>query len=369
MKKLAVKTAVLVLRLIYLIFAPVRLRERVLILSRQSDTPGQDITLIADELARRGVSVTVMCRTVGHGFTGKLRYCGHILRQLPKLASSKLIVLDGYCVAVSVLPKKKGQVVVQIWHAMAAIKKFGWQNTEKPDGHSRALAEALCMHRGYDYVLAPSAVTGKAFAEAFRVPEDKLVKLCLPRVDALKAPADKTNRAIEDAYPSLRGRIPVLYVPTFRKNTALKLDTLVAGFDHEHFALIIKKHFLDENDYSWAISRGAIVDTAFSSADWLRCCRKVITDYSAICVEAAVLGKELYILQNDLRSYSDKVGLNVLLENEDIGHYVCRDEKKLFKLLAEPYDTQALYRFTQKFIEAPTDDCTGRLCGFLAGLL
>ena len=224
------------------------------------------------------------------------------------------------------------------------------------------------MHRGYDAYLAPCAFTGDIFAQAFRTSRDKCVYLCLPRVDYLLSPPGSIAGEMCDAYPVLKDKINVLYCPTFRKGRALKLDKLVSGFDFGRFNLIIKKHPLDKSDYSWAEAAGAIVDTAFSSMDWLKLCRKVVTDYSAISVEAAVLERELYILRNDAESYSERVGLNIDLGTESIAPFVCDTEEELIGALRREYDTEALLSFKKKYVEAPTDHCTESLCDYILSL-
>ena len=174
---------------------------------------------------------------------------------------------------------------------------------------------------------------------------------------------------IENMYPIIRGKVNVLYVPTFRKNAELDLEKLVVGFDFDNYNLIVKKHFLDKGDYSWAEKAGAIVDMKYSSVEWLRICEKVITDYSAMAFEAAIVEKELYIYQPDVNMYEQNVGLNVDLYEEAIREYVCRTEKELFEKIREPYNKEAIIAFQKKYVEVDLDNCTKALCSFIGSLL
>ena len=357
------------LRFVNLFFRPLKLKNKVAIISRQSDTPTLDIRLLTERLEREHIPTVVLTKTMKKSVGGAISYGVHLLQQMKALATCRVVVIDGYCITVSVLPHKEGQQVIQMWHALGAIKKFGWQSADRPDGHSREVSEAMCMHRGYDYVLSPSAVTGKFFAEAFRQPESKLVAMGLPRIDFLRAKDEEKRAAMEADYPAITARPSVLYVPTFRKHAALELERLIENFDFSRFNLIIKQHFLDKGDYSWAREAGAIVDEKYSSMEWLRVAEKVVTDYSAIAFEAAILDRELYIYQPDVTDYSENVGLNVFLEQEAIGAYVCRSEKELADKLGEDYDLAAVRAFREKYVAVPLDDCTGQLCGFIAGLL
>lgn len=358
-----------VLRFINLFFRPFRLKNKVAIISRQSDESTLDIKLLTDCLRQQNIETVVLTKTLKKSAAGAVSYGLELMKQMYHLASAKVVILDGYCILVSVLPKKRGQKVVQMWHALGAIKKFGWQNVESPDGHSKAVAEAMRMHRNYDYILAPGKITGKYFAEAFRTSEINLVYYGLPRIDFIRRKDTVARERLEVDYPAVREKQSVLYVPTFRKNSELELEKLISQFDFNTFNLVLKKHFLDQGDYSWAEERGVIVDQKYSSMEWLRICDKVITDYSAIAFEAAILDRDLYIYQPDLEKYDKNVGLNVDLSQEAIGEYVCISEKQLADKLRNPYNGGAVAEFREKYIEVGLDDCTEKLCGFIETLL
>lgn len=369
MKKIVIKLAVALLRFFNVFFMAFSLKEKVTIISRQSNEPTLDIQMLADCLQENKIKTVVLTKKLEKGISEIISFSIHMVKQMYHIATSKVVVLDGYCILASVLPKRKGQKVVQIWHALGAIKKFGWQTVENPDGHSQDVAEIMCMHKNYDYILAPSKVTGSFFAEAFRTPEDKVVYLGLPRIDFIRKNDVDKNREIVQAYPVIKEKINILYAPTFRKNAELDMEKLVQGFDFSRFNLIIKKHFLDKGDYTWAENAGAIVDTKFSSLEWLRICEKVITDYSALAFEAAILDRELYIYQPDVNAYEHKVGLNIDLSEESISAYVCKNEEELFASLNRAYNKDDIVRFRKKHLEIDLDNCTKKLSDFIAKLL
>ncbi len=361
--------AVKALRFANLFFKPLSLKDKVAIISRQSDEPTLDIRILNDALKSENMNTVVLTSTLEKSIPGMVKYALHMMSQMYHIATSRVVVLDGYCILVSILPKKKGQHVIQMWHALGAIKKFGWQNAESPDGNGKEVAEAMHMHRNYDYVFAPSEITGKFFAEAFRTPEEKIVNYGLPRINYLKADDPELFSSITAKYPHTAGKTNVLYVPTFRKNAELDLERLISGFDFENMNLIVKKHFLDKGDYTWAQEAGAIVDMDYSSMDWLKVCSKIITDYSAIAFEAAVLDRDIYIYQPDKSDYQYKVGLNIDLSQEAIGGYVCDSEELLFEKLSQTYNTDAVIEFRRKYLAIDMENCTEDICGFISNLL
>lgn len=369
MLEFCIKMAVGLLRFVNLFFRPFKQKERVVVISRQSDEPTLDIQLLCQEFDKNDVDYVVLAKTLKSSFWGALSYSMHLMCQMYYLATSKVVIVDGYCILVSILPKRNGQSVVQMWHALGAIKKFGWQSAENPDGHGRQFSEIMQMHRNYDYVVAPGEITGRYFAEGFRTAESKVVYYGLPRIDFILNRDEANFNEITTRYPQVKEKKIVLYVPTFRKNAALEIEKFVSCFDFEQFHLVIKKHFLDKGDYSWAEQTGAIVDTAFSSLEWLRICDKVVTDYSAMAFEAAIAEKELYIFQPDEKDYAHNVGLNVDLQKEAISEYVCNSEKTLFSKFKEPYEMQKLHAFRDKYLEIELNHCTAALCNFIKTLL
>lgn len=369
MKRVMIQILVSIIRFVNIIFYPLSLKEKVCIISRQANEPTLDIKLLNEQLKKKNVKTVVLTKMLNKTVPGVLSYGLQMIKQMYYIATSRVIVLDGYCILVSILPKKKNQQVVQMWHALGAIKKFGWQNVENPDGHGHDIAEVMCMHRNYDYVLAPGKLNGEYFAEAFRMSQEQVIYCGLPRIDFLKHDDVELKEQMQKLYPEILRKKNVLYVPTFRKNAVVELERLIERFDFEQYNLIIKKHFLDKGDYTWAKESGAIIDEIYTSMQWLRIVEKVVTDYSAMAFEAAILKKELYIFQPDVEEYEQNVGLNIELKNEAIAKYVFKDEQQLVDELKTSYEKTKIIEFLHKYIEVDTDNCTEQLCNFLSKLL
>ena len=367
MKKLVIALARGVLKFLNLLYRGRKLQDQVVIISRQSDVETLDIKMIREELEKLNIKVKVLCKKLsgaGSAF--------HMLKQMKEINSSKVVLLDSYCILASILPKREGQSVVQMWHALGAIKKFGWQSVGNESGRSDVVAEGMKMHSGYDYFLAASDATEKFFREAFKS-DGKAVRLGLPRIDYLRKADPAIAGAIARKYPQVaRGACAkknVLYVPTFRRNAAIEMESLVEAFDFETFNLIIKKHFLDKADYSFARAKGAIVDDEFSSLEWFTLADKVVTDYSAISLEAAASGKELIIYQPDASDYEEDNGLNMYFEKEAISPYFAKDEKGILDALSKDYDMSLLEQFRDKYFEISLDGVTAKLASFIASLM
>ena len=185
-------------------------KKRVTIISRESNEKTLDIAMLEAELKRRGADVTVLSKLLTKERSLKaLGYLGHMIRQEAEILRSDVVVLDTYCIPASMLPHRKGTKVIQMWHALSAMKRFGWQTVGLEGGSSPKVARLMRMHHGYDYVISPSDITAEHFAEAFRVGRDRIAKQGLPRIDYIKSVSQGERqpdaaRRILARYPQLK---------------------------------------------------------------------------------------------------------------------------------------------------------------------
>ena len=224
-------------------------RKRVSIISRESNNKTLDVAMLEDELLRRGCDVRVLSRLLTKDKSLKaLGYAGHILKQEAAILASDVVVLDTYIIPASMIPHRKGTKVVQMWHALGAIKKFGWQTVGKEGGSSEKTAKLMKMHNGYDYVVCASDITAEHFSEAFRTDKGKIVKYGLPRIDYIKSVVsgdrhDEQLERIHKVYPQLKNdKKTILYAPTFRRGKAVDVQKLIDALGPDKYNIVVKLH-------------------------------------------------------------------------------------------------------------------------------
>ena len=353
-------------------------KKRVSIISRESDDKTLDIAMLEAELLKRGVKVTVLSKLLTKDKSLKaVGYAGHVLRQEAAIIASDVVVLDTYCIPASMIPHRKNTKIIQMWHALGAIKKFGWQTVGKEGGSSEKVARLMKMHNGYDYVVSPSDITAQYFCEAFRSDSSKIVKYGLPRIDYIKSVAsgsrhDELQRRILSMYPQLdNGRQTVLYAPTFRRGKAVDVKSLADAFDTDNYNLVVKLHPLYRGDSEETSGDRAntIYDETFSSYDWLSVADIIISDYSSFVIESTLADKPLYIYAYDLEDYEINTGLNIDFDAEPIAPYVFRDADELAAAAGrDDYDFSALHAFRDRYIDIITENCTADLADFIVSL-
>ena len=359
---------------------------RVAIISRESDERTVDIALLEDELSRRGIQT----ETLTHLFTkdksagDMVGYLGTVAKQEAAILRSDVVVLDTYNIPVSMLPHLGRTKVIQMWHALSAVKKFGWQTVGSDDGTSERTAKMMRMHSGYDYVICSSDVTAEHFTEAFRMDKSKMVKLGLPRIDYILDAVNgdrryKTFGAVYALHPELASsdRKVVLYVPTFRKGGMPDIKGLAAALDPDRYVLVVSLHPLYREETDLPQADNIIYEDDMSSFDLLGIADVIISDYSSMVVEATLADKPMYLYTYDIDAYSETTGLNMDFDAEAIGRYVYKDAAQLAAAMdreladdaTDPYDMEALRAFRDKYIDVDTENCTGQLADFIESLL
>lgn len=353
-------------------------RKRISIISRESDKRTLDVAMLEAELLRRGCDVRVLSKLLTKDKSIKaIGYAGHVLKQEAAILASDVVVLDTYIIPASMLPHRKGTKIVQMWHALAAIKKFGWQTVGKEGGSSEKTARLMKMHNGYDYVVCASDITAEHFSEAFKTDRNKIVKYGLPRIDYIRSVASGDRHEemfgrILKVYPQLKNdKKTILYAPTFRRGKAVDVQKLVNALGPDKYNIVVKLHPLYRGEA--AKTEGGfdtvIFDEVFSSNDWLAAADAIISDYSSFVIESTLADKPLYIYVYDLEEYVENTGLNIDYEKEPIAPYVFRDAETLAGAIGKDnYDMAALRAFRDRYIDINTDNCTAALADFIESL-
>lgn len=367
MKILLVNILKLFLRILYCPLKLFKTKNRIVYLSRQSNEKSLDMILLESAIKEKNREVKQVFRLkmLGEGFGSKIKYGIRIIGDMYYLATSKVAILDTYSITVSCLKHKKSLKVIQMWHALGATKKFGWQAVGTKEGRDEKLSRALCMHKNYDYVLAPSAETAKFYMEGFGVSKDK-IKLCpLPRVDFITDGKAKTSEFYYNNPAASRKKI-VLYVPTFRSREEYIAQMLKIEFEGlDDYMLIISPHPLSK------VKRDEIYlpKGNFTSVELIKIADIIITDYSACAYEAALLMKPLYFFVPDYEEYIKDRGINVDLKKELPDAVFDKADKLVESIRYKTYDLNALYSFKEKYIENTRDGNAQILAKFISMIL
>ena len=195
-------------------------------------------------------------------------------------------------------------MVLQLWHAFGAYKKFGYQSVGTREGHSREVTDVFDIHRNYSWVACSGERCREAFAEALSYPLERVVVLDRPARDEIHTLGDQASKTGGTAGSSNR-RCRVLMAPTLRKSKASvhpfrdlheHRERFEAGIDAD---VVWSFHPLEDG-----LPAPGNVSSALVDADIL------VTDYSSIAYEGYLLGKSIVFYIPDIDSYRVSPGLN-----------------------------------------------------------
>lgn len=366
MKILLIKIMKIALRILYLPMKLLPVKRKITYLSRQSNEKSLDVSLLSEEITQQDPTILQVFRfqMMEKGMAGAVRYLFSLLGDLYHIATSQVVICDTYSIPVSCLNHRKGLQIIQIWHAMGAIKKFGLQSLGKKEGRDESISRALQMHEHYSFVTAPSKATGVFYQEAFGVNATQIVELSLPRIDYLLHSPDRKEQFLKEN-PSLQGKEIVLYLPTFRDGEEEIVESLRIAFEtDEKRALVISLHPLSKVPNQGYYG----VNGDYNTFDLIRYADRVVTDYSACAFETAVAGKPLYFYLPDWEKYRENRGLNVDLAAE-MPSCVFEDATALKDAMeTKPYDNVLLQAFREKYV-SQTEDCTKSMAAFVCACL
>ena len=322
-------------------------------------TPNLDGNLLALHGAirrqRPDLPVTLLLEPYSYGFVGKLRYLTRLLRGMIVLRTSRWFIVDNAFLPIHVMPHRHGTTVIQVWHAVGALKRFGWDSLQ-PLGEP----EQRFLHRHYDWVVCSGEPSREPYAAAFRVPVARVLPLGSPRVDAFADPAAlaAARERVLRRYPALAGRRVVLYAPTFRgrgiaKRGAPGLDAVAlrAALPRED-VLVLKTHPNLDPSRTPTAGYDVVADPIDELNDLLAAADVLITDYSSSIFEWALLGRPLVLLVPDLEEYEQDPGLYLDYRTELIGDQVQDTDGVIEAIRAGNVDHAAFEAFASRHLGA-----------------
>lgn len=369
--KYIIRLGTLFLQIIYQCMKLFPVEDKVTMISRQSNMPSIDFQLISTEIKHRNekIKIICLCKTLDGGVRAsacsKLKYGFHMLVQMYHMATSKVVLLDTYCIAASLLHHRRSLKIIQMWHSMGTMKLFGYTAVDSDEGSSSKVAECMHMHANYDYFIAASENYKAHLASGFGCDEGKAFICPLPRYDLLRSKKYKANKEKEIylKYPELSKNKKILYCPTFRKDEQ-QMEKAVEGLAAnlpDGYELIVKLHPLSKinitDRHVWKLEEYSTFDILFI-ADY------VISDYSCVIYEAGILNLPLCFYVFDIDQYTEKRGFAISFEN-DVKGVISRSPSVIMKAIRnDEFDMNAINSFIGKYV-TETESATARLTDFI----
>ncbi len=282
--------------------------------------------------------------------------------------TSRIIVTDDYLRYLRHFQLREEQRVIQLWHACGAFKKFGQRGTNMSIYYDNA------THAQYNLVTVSSESIRSIYADAFNIDISKVKSLGCPRTDYFFDTEwiQNTKEKIYSAYPEWRKKKIILYAPTFRDinedrsqfHPELDFDLLSKKLLPDQMFLIcphpVMKNSIIEGEYD-----NIRVIREFSTNDLMHISYMLITDYSSVIFEYALLKKPIAFFCYDLANYNrgfylkypeDLPGDVYETQEELMDYIICEDKHSM---------TEKYTRFVEKYMSA----CDGHSSERIADLI
>lgn len=273
-----------------------------------------NLAVVHQRMVERGLAATHRLDTIFKASIAARRSWRDRWRLPRLLAQADVILLDDYQPIVYRLPADPQQRIVQLWHASGAFKTVGYSRIGKPGGPSPFWRR----HKNYTHAIVSGHHDIPYYAEAFGLPEERVIPTGIPRMDRFFDPEHRATSIARarEAFPQTRDRFVILFAPTFRG-----AGPRSARYDHDqvdwaalHAAcvakdavVLVKMHpFVQEPAPIPDRLRDRLVDgtrTPMDVNDLLFSVDLLITDYSSIVFEFSTQLKPMLFFAYDLDEY------------------------------------------------------------------
>lgn len=275
-------------------------------------------------------------------------------------ATSKVILLDEFTPQVHYLDLRKPTRLLQLWHATGAFKTFGFTRIGKPKGSPQDTRN----HRSYDYVTVSSSYCIKCHSEGFGVDDKVIAPTGIPRTDVFfdEAYANKTRVKFYEKYPELVGKKIIMFAPTFRgmlKEDAhypfekFNVEKVLSSLSDE-YVLLIKHHpFVEQKHPVPEAYRDRVYDFSDDTEinDLLFVCDLIISDYSSLVFEAALLNIPMLFYVFDYVKYVRERDFYFDLDIYAPGKLVTKQKDLIKSIQEKDFHTEKIEPFAEMFFD------------------
>ncbi|MFF3020016.1 CDP-glycerol glycerophosphotransferase family protein [Streptomyces sp. NPDC057939] len=279
------------------------------------------------------------------------------------------------------LTKRPGTTYIQTWHG-SALKRMGFHEPRtKAQGKAGQDRFQAAVDR-FDHFLIRSEHDARTLAKGFRLRDEVLLRTGYPRNDALV----EAHRAEADSGERLRGPLAaelgidpdkkvLLYAPTFRANADGTVENFEFPFDVEEFAdrlgdrftLLVRTHYLNSVSLPPSVA-GRVLDVSrhHDITPLLALADGLITDYSSVMFDYAVLDRPMLFFAYDYEAYATDIRGTYFDLKEKAPGPVVSTADELMQAVAAFDEADAKYaearqRFLTEFGEYDRGDAARRI--------
>ncbi|WP_077597016.1 CDP-glycerol glycerophosphotransferase family protein [Oceanobacillus kimchii] len=292
------------------------------------------------------------------------------------LATASTVLVDTYQGFLASTNFRPGTTCIQLWHAAGALKQFGLEDPSNQYRSKRALDRFKQVYSRFDYTVVGSEKMAETFKRSFGLNDNRILRTGIPRSDLLydTTRRDEVYQTINQHFPEINGRKIILYTPTFRdehlSNYQLELDIkqMYQSLSDE-YVLFIKLH----PAVSGFITNDLFEDFVFDLSDYkdtnelLLITDILISDYSSIPFEYAIMEKPMIFFAYDMEEYKITSGLIHDYEDHVPGPVVSSTFEIVETIKEKEFNLEKIRLFRDSWNEYSDGQSSHQLALFLTG--
>ncbi len=291
------------------------------------------------------------------------------------------------CKMPTYISKKKNQIYLQTWHG-TPLKRLGHDiQVDKDATFYRSQMSADEMYKTYDidvarynYMISPNTFCTKIFQSAFAIDQNRLIETGYPRNDILSNASTEDAIAIKQMLNIPLGKKVLLYAPTWRDNQyvtkgyTFKLEADFHKWKNilgDEYVLLFKPHYLIINEYKkdtslegflYSIDASVDISSLYIIADAL------VTDYSSVFFDYAILNRPIYFYMYDIESYKEELrGFYIDIYKDLPGTIYEKEEMMLDDISNHVYNYEKLKEFNAYFNNHEDGNASKRVIDIVFG--
>ena len=295
------------------------------------------------------------------------------------LSKAKYWIIN--CKMPTYICKKPEQVYLQTWHG-TPLKRLAHDIIAPEDAtfyRSGVSFEKMCHSydvdvERYNYMISPNKFCTEVFQTSFRIDRERLIETGYPRNDFITNATIKEIEQLKKKFHLPLDKKIVLYAPTWRDNSYVAAGytfELEANFHKwkeilgDEYVVVFKPHYLIINKYEgdhsldgflYSINADSEINELYVLSDIL------ITDYSSVFFDYAVLNRPIYFYMYDLEQYKDELrGFYLDIYTELPGKIYEDESKMLLDIKDHIYDYSFLEKFNERFNSEQTGNCAQKV--------
>ncbi|WLV26053.1 CDP-glycerol glycerophosphotransferase family protein [Aciduricibacillus chroicocephali] len=275
------------------------------------------------------------------------------LNSMRLIATSRTVFVDNYFGWLAAKPFRSGVRCVQLWHAAGAIKRFGLKDSSIERRSPRAHRRFRKVYDTFTHIVCGSEKMADIFKDAFDVDDSRLLRTGVPRTDFFfnGEALMRSNGRVRATY-DLPDKQIILYAPTYRdeelqiSKLAIDLKAMEKALGDTH-VLLLRLHPAVEVDLD--VSNEGFVRNVSSYPDiseLLAAADILISDYSSIPFEYALLGRPMIFHAYDLVDYEHSRGFWENYESLVPGPVVAMTEEIIREIRGNDFDFERITHFS-----------------------